>query len=61
MTKPIIAVIGYGIVGQSVHHVFKDMCDFRIYDTNPERCQHTLLETVEDSDFIYLCVPTPMR
>lgn len=56
-----IGIIGYGIVGKSVHHAFKDLCDFRIYDINPNISQNSLLETVKDSDLIYICVPTPMR
>jgi len=59
--KPVIGLIGFGIVGKSVHHAFKDLCDFRIHDTNKNISQNTLLETVTDSDFIFICVPTPMK
>jgi len=61
LNKLVIAIIGNGIVGKSIQHAFKDICDFRIYDTNPSICQNALLETVTESDFIFLCVPTPMK
>lgn len=56
-----IGIIGFGIVGKSVHHAFKGMCDFKIYDINPNISQNSLLETVEHSDYLYICVPTPMK
>jgi len=59
--KPIISIIGFGIVGKSVHHAFKELCDFKIFDTNSNICQNTLLETVKDGDFIFIAVPTPMK
>lgn len=55
-----IGLIGNGIVGESVHHSFKGM-DFRIYDTDSSKSMNTILETVRESDFIYICVPTPMK
>lgn len=53
-----VGVIGYGIVGKAVRHVFSPFADqITIYDKYKD---HSSLEqTVEGSDFLFLCVPTP--
>lgn len=56
----IIAIIGFGIVGRAIQHGFAQTVDFRIYDTNPAISENTILETLTDSDIIFLCLPTPM-
>lgn len=61
MSKPTIGIIGFGTVGRAVHHGFGLMADFRIYDVNENICENTFEETMEDSDHIYVCVPTPMN
>ena len=35
------------------------MTEVRVYDKNPNKSTHTLEETVNESDFIFLSVPTP--
>jgi len=60
MSKPIIGIIGFGIVGRAVQHGFAQMADFRIYDVNDDICEDTLEDTIIDSDYIFVCVPTPM-
>jgi len=59
--KPIIGIVGFGMVGQALQHGFAQTCDFRIYDKNPKLSENTLKEVVIDSDFIFICVPTPMK
>ena len=58
-----IGVIGNGFVGGAVKFGFSPQtgCDaeVRVYDKNPNRSTHTLEETVNESDFIFLSVPTP--
>ena len=58
-----IGIIGKGFVGSAVAHGFSHQTSYganiKIYDVNPERSQNTLDETVNDSDFIFLSVPTP--
>ena len=58
-----IGIIGRGIVGSAVEFGFSAQagCDaeVRIYDKNPTKSTHTLEETVNKSDFIFLSVPTP--
>jgi nucleotide sugar dehydrogenase len=59
--KPIIGIIGFGMVGQAIHHGFSLTTDFRIYDKDPKLSDNTFREVIEDSDFIFICVPTPMK
>jgi len=61
MNKITIGIIGFGMVGRAIHHGFAQTADFRIYDVNPKISENTLEEVVEDSDFIFICVPTPMK
>ena len=61
--KQKIGVIGNGFVGGAVKFGFSPQvgCDaeVRVYDKNPNKSTHTLEETVNKSDFIFLSVPTP--
>ena len=61
--KQKIGVIGNGFVGGAVKFGFSPQtgCDaeVRVHDKNPDKSTHTLEETVNQSDFIYLSVPTP--
>ncbi len=61
--KQKIGVIGNGFVGSAVQFGFSNKvgCDaeVRVYDKNPSKSTHTLEETVNESDFIFLSVPTP--
>jgi len=61
MTK--IGIIGKGFVGSAVEFGFSAQtgCDaqIRCYDKDPSKSTHTLEETVNDSDFIFVSVPTP--
>jgi nucleotide sugar dehydrogenase len=58
-----IGVVGNGFVGGAVKFGFSPSvgCDaqVRVYDKNPNKSTHTLEETVNESDFIFLSVPTP--
>ena len=58
-----IGVIGNGFVGGAVKFGFSPQvgceADIRVYDKNPNKSTHTLEETVNESDFIFLSVPTP--
>ena len=61
--KQKIGVVGNGFVGAAVKFGFSPQvgCDaeVRVYDINPSKSTHTLEETVNESDFIFLSVPTP--
>ena len=57
--KKTIGIIGFGMVGRAIQHGFAQTTNFRIYDTNPTVSENTFEETIRDSDFIFICVPTP--
>tara|TARA_Y100001968_G_scaffold331021_1_gene384460 strand:+ start:506 stop:1351 length:846 start_codon:yes stop_codon:yes gene_type:complete len=58
-----IGIIGRGFVGSAVEFGFSAQtgCSaaVKIYDKDPKLSLHTLDETVNDSDFIFVSVPTP--
>ena len=58
-----IGVIGNGFVGNAVQFGFSQKvgceAEVRVYDKNPSKSTHSLEETVNKSDFIFLSVPTP--
>ena len=58
-----IGIIGNGFVGSSVAFGFSPQtgCDaeVKIYDKDETKSTHTLSDVVNDSDFIFLSVPTP--
>ena len=58
-----IGIIGKGFVGTAVAHGFSHQtgygADIRIYDADPDKSQNTLEDTVNNSEFIFLSVPTP--
>jgi len=58
-----IGIIGNGFVGSSVAFGFSPQtgCDaeVKIYDKDETKSTHALTEVVNDSDYIFLSVPTP--
>ena len=58
-----IGIVGKGFVGSAVQNGFSPNtgCDMevRVYDKDPLRSLHTLEETVNESDFVFISVPTP--
>jgi len=60
-----IGIVGNGYVGGAVAHGFSPAstgnCEVKVYDKIQERSLNTLDETVNDSDFIFVSVPTPMN
>ena len=57
--KEIIGIIGNGFVGESQAFAFSPTNEIRIYDVDPLRSTHSKEDT-HMSDFIFVCVPTPM-
>ena len=59
-----IGIVGNGYVGGAIAHGFSPAstgnCIIKVNDKLPERSLNTLEETVNDSDFIFVSVPTPM-
>lgn len=60
MTRYKVGIIGNGFVGESQAFAFSPTNEIRIYDIDPLRSTHTLDE-VHQCDFIFVCVPTPMK
>ena len=60
-----IGIVGNGYVGGAVAHGFSPAstgrCEVKVYDILPERSTHSLSETINDSEFIFVSVPTPMN
>ena len=61
--KYTIGIIGKGFVGTAVAHGFSQGVGYDanilIYDKDPAKSQNTLKEVVDQSDFIFVSVPTP--
>jgi|TARA_R110000851_G_scaffold190430_1_gene341043 nucleotide sugar dehydrogenase len=58
-----IGIVGNGYVGSAVKFGFSPSvgydADVKVYDIDPNRASHTLDETVNGSQYIFLSVPTP--
>ena len=64
MSKINIGIIGFGFVGSSVAYGFSpqtgfDRAELRVYDKDPARSTHSLKDVLQNSDYIFLSVPTP--
>lgn len=58
MTK--IGIIGNGFVGSAIASGFEQTHDVHIYDKKPGASTHTF-DDVMGCDYIFICVPTPMK
>lgn len=58
--KKKVGIIGNGFVGESIAFAFSPTTELKIHDKNPLRSLNTLEDTLTQ-DFIFVCVPTPMR
>lgn len=55
-----IGIIGNGFVGNALYLNFKEKYQTKVYDAVKEKCLNSLNEVLE-SDFIFVCLPTPMK
>ena len=60
MSNYSIGVIGHGYVGESQSFAFSPSFDVRDFDKDSSKSTHSRIEVLE-SDFIFVCLPTPMR
>jgi len=60
-TKKNIGVIGNGFVGSAISAGFALDANVFVYDLDERRRTHTITEVMHKSDFIFVCVPTPMK
>jgi nucleotide sugar dehydrogenase len=54
-----VGVVGYGFVGSAVAKGFNLFAEIRVYDIDPRKATHEFEEVV-NSDFVFVCLPTPM-
>ena len=60
MNRLSIGIIGHGYVGESQSFAFSPSFNVRVYDKDSLKSTHSLNEVLE-SNFIFVCVPTPMK
>ena len=56
-----LGIIGNGFVGNAIAHAFVPYLEVKIFDKDPEKSFNTIDEVVNDSDVVFVSVPTPMR
>jgi UDPglucose 6-dehydrogenase len=59
LSKATVGVIGFGYIGNAVNELFKPFCKTVVYDK--AKALDTLEEVVEQSEIIFVAVPTPMK
>ena len=55
-----IGIIGNGFVGNAVYQNLRDKVKCKVYDVDRNRSFNTLDEVL-NQDFIFVCLPTPMK
>ena len=55
-----IGIIGNGFVGNAVYQNLRDKVECKVYDLDKNRSFNTLEEVI-GQDYIFVCLPTPMR
>ena len=56
-----IGIIGNGFVGSAIAAGFGLHANVRIYDKDKRKTLHTIEETLNNSDYVFVGVPTPME
>jgi len=56
-----IGIIGLGFVGGSINKFFSNKAKVRSYDINGLGNSGSIEEVFNNSDFIFVCIPTPMK
>ena len=55
-----VGIVGNGFVGNAVYQNLRDKVKTKIFDVDKNRCLNPLEEVIQQ-DFIFVCLPTPMR
>ena len=61
MSQKNIGIIGNGFVGSAIAAGFALHANVRVFDKDPHRSINDLSETVSESEFVFISVPTPMK
>ena len=56
-----IGIIGNGYVGGSLANGFKGFIETKIFDNDPARSLNSFATVINTTDFVFVCVPTPMN
>lgn len=56
-----IGIIGQGFVGSAIREGLKENYTILTYDLDKNKCNSTHKELCNNSDIVFVCVPTPMR
>ena len=57
-----VGIVGQGFVGSAIREGLKNCHNVITYDINPSRSMAVSLDqTVNNSEIIFVCLPTPMR
>jgi UDPglucose 6-dehydrogenase len=57
----IIGIIGQGFVGNAIYQKFKNYYNVLTFDLDNSKCNSTEKELIENSEVIFVCLPTPMN
>jgi UDPglucose 6-dehydrogenase len=55
-----IGIVGFGFVGESQAFAFAPTADIKVYDVDEVKRTHSLEETLLQ-DYVFVCLPTPMK
>ncbi len=56
-----VGIIGQGFVGSAIREGLDNFYDVLTFDIDPKKSRNTHKEVVNNSDIVFVCVPTPMR
>ena len=56
-----LGIIGNGFVGNAIAHAFVPVMEVKIFDKDKSKATHSLSEVVNNSDVVFISVPTPMK
>ncbi len=56
-----LGIIGNGFVGNAIAHAFVPIMEVKIFDKDKSKATHSLSEVVNNSDIVFISVPTPMN
>ena len=60
MDNVTVGIVGNGFVGNAVYQNLRDKVKCKVFDVDKNRCLNPLAEVIQQ-DFIFVCLPTPMR